>query len=68
MWERLSYYGMRALLVLFMVDSVRGMGLSVQTADSIYGLYTCAVYLAALPGGWLADRFLGAQKRFGTVA
>src|SRR6267142_5074952 len=63
MWERLSYYGMRALLVLFMVDSVRGgMGLTDKTADSIYGLYTSAVYLAALPGGWLADRFLGAQK------
>src|SRR6266478_7012770 len=62
MWERLSYYGMRALLVLFMVDSVRGgMGLSVKTANSIYGLYTAGVYLAALPGGWLADRFLGAQ-------
>lgn len=63
MWERLSYYGMRALLVLFMVDSVRGgMGLTDKTASSIYGLYTAAVYLAALPGGWLADRFLGAQK------
>jgi POT family proton-dependent oligopeptide transporter len=63
MWERLSYYGMRALLVLFMVDSVRGgMGLSDKTAASIYGLYTSAVYLAALPGGWLADRFLGAQR------
>jgi POT family proton-dependent oligopeptide transporter len=63
MWERLSYYGMRALLVLFMVDSVRGgMGLDDKTAASIYGLYTSAVYLAALPGGWLADRFIGAQK------
>jgi POT family proton-dependent oligopeptide transporter len=63
MWERLSYYGMRALLVLFMVDSVRGgMGLDDKTAASIYGLYTSAVYLAALPGGWIADRFLGAQK------
>lgn len=63
MWERLSYYGMRALLVLFMVDSVRGgMGLTDKTAASIYGLYTSAVYLAALPGGWFADRFLGAQR------
>lgn len=63
MWERLSYYGMRALLVLFMVDSARGgMGLSDKTAASIYGLYTSGVYLAALPGGWLADRFLGAQR------
>jgi len=63
MWERFSYYGMRALLVLFMADSVRGgFGLSDKTATSIYGLYTAAVYLAALPGGWVADRLLGAQR------
>lgn len=64
MWERFSYYGMRALLVLFMVDAVRqgGMELSDQTATAIYGLYTAAVYLAALPGGWIADRFIGAQQ------
>jgi POT family proton-dependent oligopeptide transporter len=63
MWERLSYYGMRALLVLFMTDSVRGgMGLTDKVAGSIYGLYTAGVYLAALPGGWLADRILGAQR------
>jgi POT family proton-dependent oligopeptide transporter len=63
MWERLSYYGMRALLILFMVDSARGgMGLDDKTASSIYGLYTAGVYLAALPGGWLADRLLGAQN------
>ena len=64
MWERLSYYGMRALLVLFMVDSIQkgGLGLTDQTATAIYGLYTAGVYLAALPGGWLADRLLGAQR------
>src|SRR6266446_4792976 len=63
MWERLSYYGMRALLVLFMVDSTRGgMGLDDRAAASIYGLYTAAVYMAALPGGWIADRLLGAQR------
>ena len=64
MWERFSYYGMRALLVLFMVDEAGkgGMGLSDQAATSIYGLYTAAVYLVALPGGWLADRLLGAQR------
>src|SRR3954470_1463597 len=64
MWERFSYYGMRALLVLFMVDAVRkgGMGLTDQTATAIYGLYTAAAYLACLPGGWLADRILGAQR------
>ena len=63
MWERFSYYGMRALLVLFMVDKVRGgMGMDDKTATSIYGIYTAAVYLMSLPGGWLADRILGAQR------
>ena len=64
MWERFSYYGMRALLVLFMVDSVQagGMGLSDEVATAIYGLYTAAVYLACLPGGWVADRLWGAQR------
>ncbi|HWY74601.1 MAG TPA: peptide MFS transporter [Verrucomicrobiae bacterium] len=63
MWERFSYYGMRALLVLFMVDSVRGgMGLTDKVATAIYGIYTATVYLMALPGGWLADRITGAQR------
>ena len=64
MWERFSYYGMRALLVLFMVDMVRkgGLGLSDEVATAIYGLYTASVYMAALPGGWIADRLLGAQR------
>jgi proton-dependent oligopeptide transporter, POT family len=63
MWERFSYYGMRAMLVLFMVDAVRGgMGLSDEIATAIYGLYTAGVYLAALPGGWVADRLLGARR------
>lgn len=64
MWERMSYYGMRGLLVLFMVDSVAhgGLGLSDEVATAIYGLYTAAVYLVALPGGWIADRLLGGQR------
>jgi POT family proton-dependent oligopeptide transporter len=64
MWERFSYYGMRALLVLFMVDQVQngGLGLSDPVATAIYGLYTAAVYLLALPGGWIADRLIGAQR------
>lgn len=62
MWERMSYYGMRALLVLFMVDQVRGgMGLKDEQAAAIYGLYTALVYVAALPGGWMGDRLLGAK-------
>jgi POT family proton-dependent oligopeptide transporter len=64
MWERFSFYGMRALLVLFMVDAVErgGLGLTDEVATAIYGLYTAVVYLAALPGGWAADRLLGAQR------
>ncbi len=61
MWERFSYYGMRALLILFMTAAVAegGLGFDAATAGAVYGLYTAAVYLAALPGGWLADRLLG---------
>ena len=61
MWERFSYYGMRALLVLFMVAPVEqgGLGFRDEVATAIYGLYTAGVYLAALPGGWLGDRVLG---------
>lgn len=64
LWERFSYYGMRALLVLFMVAAIEdgGMGLDDATATAIYGLYTAAVYVVALPGGWIADRLLGAQR------
>ena len=64
MWERLSYYGMRALLVLFMTDQVMngGLGLTDTSATAIYGIYTALVYLVALPGGWMADRLLGAQR------
>jgi len=64
MWERLSYYGMRALLVLFMTDQIVNGGMSLNDANAyaIYGIYTAGVYLAALPGGWIADRLLGAQR------
>ncbi|MEX0771043.1 MAG: peptide MFS transporter [Balneolaceae bacterium] len=64
MWERFSYYGMRAILVLFMVDAINrgGLGLDDRTATAIYGLYTMFVYLLALPGGWLADKFFGLRK------
>jgi POT family proton-dependent oligopeptide transporter len=64
LWERFSYYGMRALLVLFMVAAVTegGLGFDDPTATAIYGLYTAGVYLSALPGGWLADRVFGQQN------
>src|SRR5688572_18656520 len=64
MWERFSYYGMRAILVLFMTNAVvtGGMGMDDVTATAIYGLYTAAVYVVALPGGWIADRLLGLRR------
>jgi proton-dependent oligopeptide transporter, POT family len=64
MWERFTYYGMRAVLVLFLVTAVSsgGLGLDDKTATAIYGLYTAGVYLAALPGGWIADRLIGARR------
>ena len=64
MWERFSYYGMRGLLQLFMVAPVAsgGLGFTVDKAGSIYGLYTALVYLGNLPGGWIADKFLGQRR------
>ncbi len=64
MWERFSYYGMRALLILFMATAASegGLGFDDQTSGAIYGLYTMGVYLLALPGGWLADRLFGLKK------
>ncbi len=64
LWERFSYYGMRAILVLFMVAPVvqGGLGFSVEHASEIYGTYTMCVYLTAIPGGFIADRILGARK------
>ncbi|MGO9947898.1 MAG: peptide MFS transporter [Steroidobacteraceae bacterium] len=64
MWERFTFYGMRAVLILFLVAAVAsgGLGLDDKTAAAIYGLYNSAVYLAALPGGWVADRLIGAQR------
>ncbi|HWP67449.1 MAG TPA: oligopeptide:H+ symporter [Candidatus Limnocylindria bacterium] len=63
-WERFSYYGMRAVLILFMTAPVAagGLGFDAARAGVIYGTYTALVYLAALPGGWLADRFLGQRR------
>jgi proton-dependent oligopeptide transporter, POT family len=64
MWERFTYYGMRAILVLFLVAAVSsgGLGINDRTATAIYGLYTASAYLASLPGGWIADRLIGAQR------
>lgn len=53
MWERFSYYGMRAMLVLFMTDQIvnGGMALDDRSATAIYGIYTALIYVVALPGG-----------------
>jgi POT family proton-dependent oligopeptide transporter len=74
MWERFSYYGMRALLVLYLIASTSevledgrpnanpGFGWSEEAAFTLYGIYTWAVYLTPVLGGWLADRFLGTHR------
>ncbi len=64
MWERFTYYGMRTVLVLFLVAAVSagGFGIDDKTATAIYGMYTAGAYLAALPGGWIADRLVGARQ------
>ncbi len=64
MWERFSFYGMRALLILFMTAGVErgGLGFSDSKSGAIYGLYTAMVYMVSLPGGWIADRILGQRK------
>ncbi|MEQ8579207.1 MAG: peptide MFS transporter [Balneola sp.] len=66
LWERFSYYGMRALLVLFMtteaVGDNPGLGLGVGEAAAIYGIYTFFVYVLSLPGGWVADQLWGQRK------
>ncbi len=66
MWERFSYYGMRAILVLYLVhatsDENAGLGWSNGEALALYGWYTMFVYVASIPGGWIADKFLGQKK------
>ncbi|MEG7482045.1 MFS transporter, partial [Citrobacter freundii] len=64
MWERFSFYGIRPLLILFMAATVYdgGMGLARENASAIVGIFAGTMYLAALPGGWLADNWLGQQK------
>ncbi len=67
LWERFSYYGMRALLVLFMTAAAAGianpgLGYDVGQATAIYGLYTFFVYVLSLPGGWVADNMWGQRR------
>ncbi|MGO3183663.1 MAG: peptide MFS transporter [Aequorivita sp.] len=66
MWERFSYYGMRAILVLYLVAEANGgnpgLGWSNAEALKVYGWYTMLVYVASIPGGWIADKFLGQKQ------
>ena len=66
LWERFSYYGMRALFTLFLVAKTNsnnpGFGWTNSEAIALYGWYTMLVYLASLPGGWIADKILGQKK------
>ncbi|MDN3724274.1 peptide MFS transporter [Aequorivita sp. SDUM287046] len=66
MWERFSYYGMRAILVLYLVAEATsgnpGLGWTNAEALSLYGTYTMLVYVASIPGGWIADKFLGQKQ------
>jgi POT family proton-dependent oligopeptide transporter len=63
MWERFSYYGMRAILVLFLVSTEKGgLGWSEKDALSLYGWYTMLVYVMSIPGGIISDKYLGQKK------
>ncbi len=66
MWERFSYYGMRAILVLYLVarttEDNPGLGWTDAEALKLYGWYTMLVYVASIPGGWIADKMIGQKK------
>src|SRR6056297_1324116 len=66
LWERFSYYGMRAILVLYLISTVSGdnPGYGWEESDALvlYGWYTMMVYVMSIPGGWIADRFWGQKK------
>ncbi|EOH4278170.1 amino acid transporter [Campylobacter jejuni] len=64
LWERFAFYGIRSLLVLFMATTISkgGLGISTEYASAIYGIFAGCLYLAALPGGWITDNYLGQKK------
>ena len=63
LWERFAYYGMRALLILYLIDTTTGgLGWSRERASQLYGWYNGLAYLTPVVGGWLADRFLGTNR------
>ncbi|MFL5401912.1 MAG: peptide MFS transporter, partial [Gemmatimonadales bacterium] len=63
LWERFAYYGMRALLILYLIDTTTGgIGWSQERSSRLYGLFVGLTYLSPVAGGWLADRFLGTNR------
>jgi POT family proton-dependent oligopeptide transporter len=63
LWERFAYYGMRALLILYLIDKATGgLGWSQERASRLYGWFIGLTYLTPVAGGWLADRFLGTNR------
>lgn len=64
LWERFAFYGIRSLLVLFMATTISkgGLGISTEYASAIYGIFAGCLYLAALPGGWITDNYLGQKN------
>lgn len=64
LWERFSYYGMRAILLYYIVDTAAkgGLGLDQSLGEAVVVTYGAAVYLLSVIGGWLADRVIGAQR------
>ncbi len=68
MWERFSYYGMRAILVLYLVTETKeinpGLGWTDGDALALYGWYTMMVYVMSVPGGYIADKFIRPHRRY----
>src|SRR5438270_3640400 len=65
MWERFSFYGIRPMLIAFMIVALSDggvFGFDRPTAGAILGIYAASVYLTSLPGGWIADRWLGLRR------
>jgi proton-dependent oligopeptide transporter, POT family len=62
LWERFAYYGMRALLILYLIDNAAGLGWTRERASEVYGWFNGLAYLTPVAGGWLADRFLGTNR------
>ncbi|MCO7174902.1 peptide MFS transporter [Sporolactobacillus kofuensis] len=64
LWERFSYYGMRAILLYYMYDQIRngGLGLSMGVAASLMSIYGALVFMSGIAGGWMADRIFGLRR------